>query len=101
MRFGALSGAQHGRHAPEPDDVHREVRERVAHIAPMLSFDHDPYLVLVDGRLFWIVDAYTTTSAYPYSRPAAGVNYIRNAVKAVVDAYNGTTRSTWWIPRIR
>jgi uncharacterized membrane protein (UPF0182 family) len=71
--------------------IHREVRERVAHIAPMLTFDHDPYLVLVDGRLFWIVDAYTTTSAYPYSRPSSGVNYIRNAVKVVVDAYDGTT----------
>ena len=71
--------------------IHREVRERVAHIAPMLSFDHDPYLVLVDGRLFWIVDAYTTTSAYPYSRPSGGINYIRNAVKIVVDAYDGTT----------
>jgi uncharacterized protein len=71
--------------------IHREVRERVAHIAPMLSFDHDPYLVLVDGRLFWIVDAYTTTSAYPYSRPSGGINYIRNAVKIVVSAYDGTT----------
>jgi len=71
--------------------IHREVRERVAHIAPMLSFDHDPYLVLVDGRLVWIVDAYTTTSAYPYSRPSGRANYIRNAVKVVVDAYDGTT----------
>ena len=70
---------------------YREVRERVAHIAPMLSFDHDPYLVLAGGRLFWIVDAYTTTSGYPYSRPSAGVNYIRNSVKVVVDAYNGST----------
>jgi uncharacterized membrane protein (UPF0182 family) len=70
---------------------HREVRERVAHIAPMLSFDHDPYLVLAGGRLVWIVDAYTTTSGYPYSRPSAGLNYIRNSVKAVVDAYDGTT----------
>ncbi len=70
---------------------HREVRERVAHLAPMLSFDHDPYLVLDGGRLVWIVDAYTTTSGYPYSRPSAGLNYIRNSVKAVVDAYDGTT----------
>jgi uncharacterized membrane protein (UPF0182 family) len=72
--------------------IHREVRERVAHIAPLLTFDRDPYLVLVDGRLFWIVDAYTTTSAYPYSRPSSGVNYIRNSVKVAVDAYDGSVR---------
>ncbi len=71
--------------------IHRQVRERVSHIAPMLSLDHDPYLVLDDGRLFWIVDAYTTTSHYPYSRPSGGINYIRNSVKVVVDAYDGTT----------
>ncbi|HKV45141.1 MAG TPA: UPF0182 family protein, partial [bacterium] len=71
---------------------HREVRERVAHIAPMLTFDHDPYLVLADARLYWIVDAYTTSAGYPYAHPAGGLNYIRNSVKVVVDAYNGTTR---------
>ncbi len=71
--------------------IHREVRERISHIVPMLSFDHDPYLVLADGRLFWIVDAYTTTSAYPYSRPSGGINYIRNSVKTVIDAYDGVT----------
>src|SRR4029079_1725507 len=55
-------------------------------------FDEDPYLVVSDGRLFWIQDAYTTTSRYPYSTDAApGVNYIRNSVKVVIDAYNGTT----------
>ena len=68
---------------------HREVTERIAHIAPFLTFDHDPYLVLVDGHLYWIIDAYTASSAYPYSHPSAGINYIRNSVKAVVDAYNG------------
>jgi len=71
---------------------HREVTERVAHLAPMLTLDHDPYLVLADGRLYWIVDAYTTSGGYPYSRPVGGVNYIRNSVKAVVDAYDGATR---------
>jgi uncharacterized protein len=71
--------------------IHREVRERVSHIAPMLSFDHDPYLVLADGRLFWFIDAYTTTSNYPYSRPSGGINYIRNSVKVVIDAHDGTT----------
>jgi uncharacterized protein len=70
---------------------HRRVTERVAHIAPFLTFDRDPYLVLAEGRLFWVVDAYTTSGQYPYSRPVGDLNYIRNSVKAVVDAYNGTT----------
>jgi uncharacterized membrane protein (UPF0182 family) len=61
-------------------------------LAPFLSFDGDPYMVLADGRLHWIYDAYTVTDAYPYSTAAAGgVNYIRNAVKITVDAYHGTT----------
>ncbi|HXX40388.1 MAG TPA: UPF0182 family protein [bacterium] len=73
--------------------LYRAVAERVAHIAPFLALDSQPYLVLADGRLYWIVDAYTTSAAgYPYSRPEGGINYIRNSVKAVVDAYNGTTR---------
>jgi uncharacterized membrane protein (UPF0182 family) len=71
---------------------HRDVRDRVMRVAPFLHLDNDPYLVLVDGRLFWIVDGYTTTSMYPYSRPTGGLNYIRNSVKAVVDAYEGTVR---------
>jgi uncharacterized membrane protein (UPF0182 family) len=71
--------------------MHRAVRERVAHIAPMLTFDHDPYLVLADGKLYWMIDAYTTTSGYPYSRPFGGINYIRNSVKVLVDAYEGST----------
>jgi len=71
---------------------HRVVSERVAHIAPFLTFDHDPYLVLAGGRLFWIIDGYTTTAAYPYAQPTGQLNYIRNSVKAVVDAYDGSTR---------
>ncbi len=71
---------------------YRAVPERVAHIASFLTFDNDPYLVLADGRLYWIVDAYTTSDGYPYSRPVGDLNYIRNSVKVVVDAYNGTTR---------
>ncbi len=74
----------------------RGVRERVERLAPFLLFDPDPYLVVSGGRLYWIIDAYTVTSAYPYSEPTIlqtgeGFNYIRNAVKAVVDAYHGTT----------
>ena len=61
-------------------------------IAPFLQFDDDPYAVVSDGRLFWISDAYTVSGKYPYSTPAvAGINYIRNAVKIVIDAYHGTT----------
>jgi hypothetical protein len=71
---------------------HRRVQERVAEIAPFLLYDSDPYLVISEGRLFWIQDAYTASSRYPYSTPSRGqVNYIRNSVKVVVDAYNGTT----------
>jgi uncharacterized protein len=69
----------------------RQIRERVERIAPFLAFDRDPYLVLADGRLYWLVDAYTTSNRYPYSTPAGRINYIRNSVKFVIDAYNGTT----------
>ena len=70
---------------------YRSIRERVNHLAPFLELDADPYLVVIDGRLFWIQDAYTTTERYPYSEPLGnGLNYIRNSVKAVVDAYNGS-----------
>ncbi|MBI2185743.1 MAG: UPF0182 family protein [Acidobacteria bacterium] len=72
---------------------YRNIRERVQKLAPFLSFDRDPYLVVADGRLYWMYDAYTTSARYPYSTPAAqaGINYIRNAVKLVIDAYHGTT----------
>ncbi len=68
----------------------RNVRERVAELAPFLALDGDPYLVVADGRLFWMIDAYTTSDRYPYSTPhPSGFNYIRNSVKATVDAYTG------------
>ena len=72
--------------------MYRSVTERVSQVAPFFRYDHDPYLVVRDdGRLFWILDGYTTTSRYPYSEPVAGVgNYVRNSVKVTVDAYNGT-----------
>ena len=71
---------------------YREIGERVKKAAPFLQFERDPYLVLgQDGRLFWIIDAYTTSNQFPYSEPVRGMgNYIRNSVKAVVDAYNGS-----------
>ena len=70
----------------------RLIQERVSTLAPFLSLDDDPYIVVGDdGRLYWIQDAYTSTEKYPYSQPHdAGFNYIRNSVKAVIDAYHGT-----------
>ena len=79
----------------------RDVEDRVAELAPFLEFDSDPYPVLADGRVFWVVDAYTTTNNFPYSQKvdtnslsstadlASGYNYVRNSVKAIVDGYNG------------
>jgi len=76
--------------------IYRKVRGRLAHLAPFLNWDPDPYLVVTDdGRLVWMVDGYTTSLSHPYSAtlPVTGVdegaNYIRNAVKATVDAYTG------------
>jgi hypothetical protein len=90
---------------------HRRIQDRVRLIAPFLQYDDDPYVVLAEGRLYWIVDAYTTSRDYPYSEPfysgiaskytprrnlftgqrrLRGVNYIRNSVKTVVDAYDGS-----------
>lgn len=71
--------------------MHRNVTERARKIAPFLFYDKDPYIVINNGKLYWILDAYTTSSAYPYSEPYNGINYIRNSVKVIVDAYDGTT----------
>ncbi|PWN05662.1 UPF0182 family protein [Rhodohalobacter mucosus] len=71
--------------------IWRSVQERVNRITPFLTLDRDPYLVMQDGRLFWIQDAYTTSSSFPYSQPYNNrFNYIRNSVKIVIDAYNGS-----------
>ncbi len=73
---------------------HRNIKERVAKIAPFLTLDRDPYVVIADGKIYWIADAYTTSNRYPYSQPlqlsGSQVNYIRNSVKAVIDAYDGS-----------
>jgi uncharacterized membrane protein (UPF0182 family) len=70
----------------------RQIARRAQKIAPFLTYDDDPYLVVDGGRLYWIIDAYTTTDRYPYASEAASrVSYIRNAAKVVVDAYHGTT----------
>ncbi len=98
----------------------REPLTRVAKVAPWLTTDGDPYPVVVDGRVKWIVDGYTTTSGYPYSSrtalkdattdaisatssavatlPSERINYLRNSVKAVVDAYDGTVALYAWEP---
>ncbi|MFZ2447652.1 MAG: UPF0182 family protein [Syntrophobacteraceae bacterium] len=72
----------------------RNIRERIRILAPFLSLDRDPYLVLASGKLYWVQDAFTSSALYPASAPyrteSGDLNYIRNAVKVVVDAYDGT-----------
>jgi len=70
----------------------RTIMDRVTEIAPFLSFDSDPYMVIRDdGKLVWIIDAYTESRNLPYSKPLpGGINYLRNSVKVVVDAYDGS-----------
>ena len=72
--------------------LHRNIKDRVGTIAPFLQLDRDPYVVISEGRLYWIQDAYTTSEWFPYANPEPGgdINYIRNSVKIVIDAYNGT-----------
>jgi hypothetical protein len=86
----------------------RDIRDRVSKAAPFLRYDADPYPVVLDGRVLWVIDAYTTTSRYPYAQAyamshgerlnaASGLrgarfNYVRNSVKATVDAYDGTVK---------
>ena len=72
---------------------HRNIQERIGVVAPFLHLDEDPYIVIADGRLLWIQDAYLTTDRFPYSTPLVNqfgkFNYIRNSVKVVMDAYSG------------
>ena len=86
----------------------RLLRERVEKVAPWMTLDGDPYPAIVDGKITWIIDGYTTSAGYPYSRSTAladatedalsnrSVNYIRNSVKATVDAYDGTVTLYQW-----
>ena len=89
---------------------HRAVLDRVQHIAPFLKYDQDPYLVLDEGKPTWVIDAYTVSDQYPYSEPSplglrdrqiteqgfsfnrSQINYIRNSVKVLVNAYNGDVK---------
>ncbi len=70
--------------------INRNIIDRVTTIMPYLTYEDDPYMVIIDGSLYWILDAYTTSSYYPYAEAYNGTtNYIRNSVKVVIDAYNG------------
>lgn len=73
--------------------INRNIKDRVEKIMPYLDYDKEPYMVVDKGRLFWIIDAYTSTENFPYSEPHTiddkRVNYVRNSVKVVIDAYNG------------
>lgn len=74
--------------------LNREIIGRARKIAPFLAYDEDPYIVISDGKLYWIIDAYTLSDRYPYSQSIdknTSTNYIRNSVKVIIDAYNGTT----------
>ena len=72
--------------------LNRNIHDRVRKIAPFIEYDQDPYLIIHDGKLYWMIDGYTVSN-YPYAKPFAemGENYIRNSVKVVIDAYNGDT----------
>jgi uncharacterized membrane protein (UPF0182 family) len=70
----------------------RQIRGRVRKIARFLTLDDDPYAVIDEGRIYWIQDAYTTSNRYPYSSALGAINYIRNSVKVVIDAYHGEVR---------
>lgn len=73
--------------------LNRNILERVNKIAPYVKYDEDPYIVIDEGKLYWMIDGYTISSQYPYSTPTQMggeyLNYIRNSVKVVIDAYNG------------
>lgn len=74
----------------------RNITQQAARLAPFLRYDQDPYLIIgEDGALYWLQDAYTTSDRFPYAEPISGLNYIRNSVKVVTDAYNG--RVTFYV----
>jgi uncharacterized protein len=96
LRFGDFNLLISGQLGDESQILFRRaIGERVPEIAPFLAYDEDPYLVAADDRLVWIWDAYTVTNRYPNAQPLTegrfpGANYLRNAVKIVIDAYDGT-----------
>ncbi|TME90235.1 MAG: UPF0182 family protein, partial [Chloroflexi bacterium] len=72
--------------------LHRQIQERVAHVAPFLRLDSDPYQVILNGHLLWVQDAYTWTNRYPDASVQGGANYLRNSVKVTIDDYDGSMR---------
>lgn len=94
-RFGSFTILFSNEIGPESRVMYnRQIRDRLLLIAPFLRADYDPYLVITEaGRLVWMIDGYTATDKYPYSEPTRRLgNYIRNSVKATVDAYDGTVK---------
>ncbi len=71
---------------------HRNVIDRISTIAPFLMYDRDPYIAVIDGKQYWIIDSYTTLDKFPYSAKYPTFNYVRNPVKVFVDTYNGTAK---------
>jgi uncharacterized membrane protein (UPF0182 family) len=110
LRFGDYNLMVSGSIKPSSRILYvRDVKDRVRKLAPFLKYDGDPYPVVLNGRVQWVQDAYTATSKYPYSQPAStartlgdlsssGFNYVRNSVKVVVDAYDGTMKFYAWDP---
>jgi len=96
LRFGDINLLLTGYTTPESRIMlHRQIMERAYTIAPYLRYDSDPYIAIIDGRLYWIIDAYTTLDNFPYSAAVIygiPLNYIRNSVKIFVDAYNGSVK---------
>jgi uncharacterized membrane protein (UPF0182 family) len=95
LKLGDFNLLVSGQLTPQSEILfRRNIVDRVSELAPFLSLDGDPYLVVVDGKLYWIMDAYTTASTYPYAQSTSyqsnDINYIRNSVKVVIDAYEGT-----------
>jgi len=92
LRFGSLQIMLSGSITDESKIMlNRNINDRVNELAPFLSYDSDPYMVSSEGNLYWIIDAYTTATSYPYSERYGlnGTNYIRNSVKVVINAYSG------------
>jgi uncharacterized membrane protein (UPF0182 family) len=103
LRFGELNPLISGFIKPSSRAIYmRDIDERVRKAAPFLHFDSDPYPIIYNGGIFWVYDAYTTTSKYPYAQKAdtsrlpsasglnSSFNYVRNSVKVLIDAYNGS-----------
>ncbi len=72
--------------------IRRNILDRINRLAPFLRYDQDPYIFSADGKLYWMIDSYSVSSQYPYSTRYNDINYIRNSVKVVVDAYNGSVK---------